>query len=1106
MPASRIPSPPRLFSFASAYLPLDLVWTPLFRARPRHSHIILHTQFYVIARAWCRAEGHRQVVRAAMYTPLPSACLPSLAPSHFNFILDPPLHHNPNSRHAKSMQNKTQTVRYWGPVPELGEGDWVGVELELPIGDTNGSYAGKTYFVAQPNRAIFVSPTIVTPYDEKMSSAAIIDDVKKRLQAKERERVQKTNADAWNKLDNHQEQLLLKRALVLENIFGTSTRRVNVDQMDPVELEEGYDGPHLTFPLTGDSLVELLEHFKKGKPLHIKYALDLLAQSRKIFAAEPTLQDIVVGDGHKLTLVGDLHGQLADLFTIFTLNGLPSEESEYLFNGDIVDRGQYGAEVLFTILALKCLFPRQVRVNRGNHECRQQNRLMGFEEEILNKYPGPNGRVLLAACQKVFDCMPLCALIHEKIFVVHGGLFSRDAVSLDHLRGISRKREPPVHSEVFEDRLYEEMLWSDPRANLAGKQLSTRGAGIEFGQDVTFEFLRTNQLALIVRSHECVSEGYDLVHNGRLMTLFSASRYCGLQTNKGAFLTMKNDLQPEIQQFYAHPLQDSHWTKPAEVGAREQAAMAHVLEEDMIKMIIVTLLNHKPSLYWYYTQVDKEKTGWASIEEWATGLKTVLELDLPFASLAGRLADVEEVPGEGGGEGGMGGGKGQRICYAKFLDRYRVEMTTAGAAATAWQEAVIDTVCEKLFLALRRGEKTTPTEGKDQKATLDSMGSSVKDAFSLFDVDQDGRIEYEEFISLLKSMDVGLSEAQIYELMRGMDKNKDSVIDLEEFTSRFGIVFTGYVDRENEGMIAGLSPADSKVLMKVGEKLVKQRQQLRYVYAEIMGKPPPSPSSSSSRRVSSVSRSVSVSKQGQGGVEGGEGEEEEAITYDQFRAFVRRLGLSPAKTSDEQLLRLAKHLDVDGNGSINFAEFSRGFKVADLRELRPKQRRASSMISLVKLPEEESTHLVRDRGFVSLEKQISEDVTGMEEAEAAAEEAEAGPGWTDRIIQQMSTFLFQYRLELASLYRAIDVNNDGVVSAEEFRGGFVKLNRVFNMMLTEEQIELLMQAIDQDGNGQITYNEFLKAFKVVDTRKDSSPASSRSSSPSESGSSSGGGS
>ncbi len=41
---------------------------------------------------------------------------------------------------------------------------------------------------------------------------------------------------------------------MLESIFGTSTRRVNVDQMEPIELEEDYDGPHLTFPLTTDQV------------------------------------------------------------------------------------------------------------------------------------------------------------------------------------------------------------------------------------------------------------------------------------------------------------------------------------------------------------------------------------------------------------------------------------------------------------------------------------------------------------------------------------------------------------------------------------------------------------------------------------------------------------------------------------------------------------------------------------------------------------------------------------------------------------------------------------------------------------------------------------
>jgi Ca2+-binding EF-hand superfamily protein len=47
--------------------------------------------------------------------------------------------------------------------------------------------------------------------------------------------------------------------------------------------------------------------------------------------------------------------------------------------------------------------------------------------------------------------------------------------------------------------------------------------------------------------------------------------------------------------------------------------------------------------------------------------------------------------------------------------------------------------------------------------------------------------------------------------------------------------------------------------------------------------------------------------------------------------------------------------------------------------------------------------------------------------------------------------------------------------------GFVKLNKVFNMMLTEEQIEHLMRAIDRNGDGELSYNEFLNAFKIVDT-------------------------
>ena len=55
----------------------------------------------------------------------------------------------------------------------------------------------------------------------------------------------------------------------------------------------------------------------------------------------------------RVLVVGDLHGSLADLHHIFEQNGWPSEENVYIFNGDFVDRGLFGLEVLMVLLACK---------------------------------------------------------------------------------------------------------------------------------------------------------------------------------------------------------------------------------------------------------------------------------------------------------------------------------------------------------------------------------------------------------------------------------------------------------------------------------------------------------------------------------------------------------------------------------------------------------------------------------------------------------------------------------------------------------------------------------------------------------------------------------
>ena len=58
------------------------------------------------------------------------------------------------------------------------------------------------------------------------------------------------------------------------------------------------------------------------------------------------INDTSPGD---LTIVGDLHGQYSDFAQIFQnpkLGGYPSETNRFIFNGDIVDRGPMGLEIM----------------------------------------------------------------------------------------------------------------------------------------------------------------------------------------------------------------------------------------------------------------------------------------------------------------------------------------------------------------------------------------------------------------------------------------------------------------------------------------------------------------------------------------------------------------------------------------------------------------------------------------------------------------------------------------------------------------------------------------------------------------------------------------
>lgn len=85
-----------------------------------------------------------------------------------------------------------------------------------------------------------------------------------------------------------------------------------------------------------------------------------------------------------ITLKGDIHGQFLDLLWVFECGQFPPY-ANYLFLGDVVDRGRYSLEVLCLMMAFKIKYPNKFFFLRGNHESNIVNESYGFKTECKLK-------------------------------------------------------------------------------------------------------------------------------------------------------------------------------------------------------------------------------------------------------------------------------------------------------------------------------------------------------------------------------------------------------------------------------------------------------------------------------------------------------------------------------------------------------------------------------------------------------------------------------------------------------------------------------------------------------------------------------------------------
>lgn len=203
-----------------------------------------------------------------------------------------------------------------------------------------------------------------------------------------------------------------------------------------IKIEPTYRGVHLSDVFNEDDFVKLLDSFRQGETLHTRYALlilnkaiehlkqlpnineiSVLEEQKRKLSAEEGLTDEADQLDFRVNVVGDLHGQFIDLYTIFELNGLPSRSNMYLFNGDFVDRGPQQCEVYFTLLYAACLYGGKDMacffLNRGNHEDYGCSVRFGFKEEVMSKYC-LYSKLIMKKCVHTFTLLPLAALITQQ--------------------------------------------------------------------------------------------------------------------------------------------------------------------------------------------------------------------------------------------------------------------------------------------------------------------------------------------------------------------------------------------------------------------------------------------------------------------------------------------------------------------------------------------------------------------------------------------------------------------------------------------------------------------------------------------------------------------
>ena len=256
--------------------------------------------------------------------------------------------------------------------------------------------------------------------------------------------------------------------------------------------------------------------------------------------------------------MGDIHGDFSNMIYLFKVNGFPSLERPYIFNGDITDKGEQSVECLLGLLLIKRYCNECMYLHVGNHETRSFYSKT-LKTQVMDLYDEETD----ALVREVVLELPLGAVVDDRILVIHGGI-PYNGFDLNELRHYKRGRD--IDKDSTEGALFYRAIWADPDPTDGDEGDDWEDPEDEsddddyedddaayrkrdhFTSNATEVFLTNNNLEYIVRAHQKSGPGFQYHHGGKVITIHSTPK--AKSNRAGSYLNIySNDGSMNIEQF-----------------------------------------------------------------------------------------------------------------------------------------------------------------------------------------------------------------------------------------------------------------------------------------------------------------------------------------------------------------------------------------------------------------------------------------------------------------------------------------------------------------------------------------------------------------------------